>query len=215
MTCPALSCLRRALGPILLTAVAVLTAAGCSRTPPVAYYQLAAMVTDNPAVHADAIGEAVIGIGPLRLPSHLERPQIVTRLDANRLQLADAHRWAEPLAENIAGVLRENLSVLLHTERFRLYPWSRAAEIDFQLVIDFVRFEGDGYQTAHLMAIWSIRDREGKIALPQRRSSYQVKTSAPDHEGLVRAQSRALAQFSSEIAQQLLQLAKKSGRDKP
>jgi uncharacterized lipoprotein YmbA len=199
---------RTALGILLLTAVILTT--GCGRTSSINYYQLSAMVSDHITANTDEIGEAVIGIGPLRLPERLDRPQIITLLDANRLQVSDAHRWIEPLDENIARVLRENLSVLLDTEHFLLYPWSRTEQVDYQVFIDLIRFEGEGYQTVQLEAVWSIRDMEGKILLPRQRSSYQVKTSVTDHEGLVSAQSQTLAWFSSEIAQHLLLLAKKS-----
>lgn len=203
-----LSYCRTALGILLLTAVILTT--GCGRTPSINYYQLSAMVSDHITANTNEIGEAVIGIGPLRLPERLDRPQIITLLDANRLQVSDAHRWIEPLDENISRVLRENLSVLLDTEHFLLYPWSRTEKVDYQVFIDLLRFEGEGYQIAQLEAVWSIRDIEGKILLSRQRSNYQVKTSVADHEGLVSAQSQTLASFSSEIAQQLLLLAKKS-----
>jgi len=55
------------------------------------------------AVAADAIGDATIGLGPIRLPELLDRPQIVIRTGSNRLQLAEDRRWAESLAENISA----------------------------------------------------------------------------------------------------------------
>jgi hypothetical protein len=198
--------------PVVLLAFALL-AAGCARTAPVAYYQLTGNVTGEAVIDAAAIGDRVIGIGPIRLPERLDRPQIITRMDANRLHVSDSHRWIEPLSDNISQVLRENLSILLGTERFQQYPWRRAAPADFQLIVDVVRFEGEGYAAANLETIWSIEDGEGEILLPSRRSSYHAETPAPDHQGLVSALSETLTRFCREIAQELTLLASEAARD--
>lgn len=193
--------------------VFTLLAAGCARTAPVAYYQLTGNVTGEALIEAAAIGDRVIGIGPIRLPERLDRPQIITRMDANRLHVSDSHRWIEPLSDNISQVLRENLSTLLGTERFQQYPWSRTSPADFQLIVEVVRFEGEGYAAANLETIWSIEDGEGKILLPQRRSSHHAETPAPDHQGLVSALSETLTLFCREIARELSILASKAARD--
>ncbi len=186
---------------VLLTFVVIMSS--CTGTQPVNYYQLSTIDVSQTAGVAIAIGNSVIGVGPVRLPELLDRPQIVTRQSSNRLQLSDSHRWVEPLAENIPRVLRENLSVLLDTERFLFYPWSRAIPADYQISIDIISFEGTGYQTADLEAVWSIQDKTGKALLPQRRSTYQVTAKSPDYEGLVSALSKTLSLFCLEIVKEL------------
>lgn len=189
---------------VLLACVLLMT--GCARTPPVAYYQLSAVDSGPPAADAGAIGEATIGLGPVLLPDFLDRPHIVIREGANRLQLAQDHRWAEPLAGNIARVLRENLAARLVTERIVHYPWSKGAAVDYQIIVELISFEGEGYKEARLAAVWSIRDRQGNILLPQRRSDHLATASQPDCEGLVQALSRTLALLCGEIAGQVLQI---------
>lgn len=184
---------------------AILLISGCARTPPVAYYQLSAIDSGLPAAEARPIGDAVIGIGPVLLPEFLDRPHIVIREGSNRLQLAEGHRWAEPLAGNISRVLRENLAARLATERILYYPWSQAATVDYQVVVEMIRFEGEGYTEAHLAAVWSIRDRKGNMLLPLRRSEYQVTSTQPGCEGLVQALSQALSLLSREIAEHVAQ----------
>ena len=188
----------------LLTFAVVMS--GCTGTQPVTYYQLSTRDAGQTAGDAGAIGDAVIGIGPVRLPELLDRPQIVTRQSSNRLQLSASHRWVEPLAENITRVLRENLSALLDTERFLLYPWNRAIPADYQIIIDILRFEGAGYQTAGLEAVWSVRDKTGMVLLSQRRSTYQVTAMSPDYEGLVSALSKTLSLFCLEIGKEIARM---------
>ncbi|MHB8809226.1 MAG: PqiC family protein [Desulfobulbaceae bacterium] len=189
---------------LLLVLTAILLLAGCGRSAPVSYYQLApergeATVGKTPA-------GMVIGIGPVRLQEHLDRPQLITRSGANRLQLADRHRWAEPLAENIAWVLRENLSTLLGTEHLLLHPWERSTPVNAQVTLEILHCEGMDNGTAQLTALWALSDQGGKPLLPPRRSNYQIPQATPDQEGLARALSEAMALLSRDIAEELAHL---------
>ncbi len=186
--------------PHALLALFLLLAA-CARTPPVTHYSLSAIDPDQPVVGGEALGEAVIGIGPVRLSEYLDRPQIVTREGANLLHLAEGNRWVEPLAVSIPRTMRENLATALDTEKILVFPWTQ--EVDYQILVEIVRFEGVDSTTAYLEAIWSAQDSQGKLILPQRRSEYRVPMAESDSEGLVRALSRALALFSWEIAEKL------------
>lgn len=187
---------------VVLAVLAMLTA-GCARTAPVIHYQLTAMDGEALPAETGGIGDQVIGIGPVRMPQFLDRPQIVTRPDPNRLHLADRHRWAEPLADTFIRVLRENLSLLLHTERILLHPWSPASPPDYQIIAEVLRFEGDAPGEAYLETVWSIRDREGKILLRQR-DRYRADVPGADYDGTVAAMSETLALFAREIARRLV-----------
>lgn len=185
----------------------LLLAAACARTPPVTYYHLSTVDPGKPNIPAPPLGEAIIGIGPVQLPEYLDRPQIVNREGANQLQLAEGDRWAEPLTVSIPRTIRENLAAALGTEQFLIFPWGEA--VDYQVVIEIVRFEGEGYRMAQLEAIWSIQDSQGTVILPSRRSDYQEPVTRAGSEGLVQALSQALASFSREIARQLSEKAAK------
>jgi len=188
----------------------VLLLAGCARTASVSYYQLSAQETArNIPVGAEA-GKMVLGIGPVRLPEYLDRPQIVARQSATRLQLADSHRWAEPLSENIPRVLGENLSALLGTERILLHPWPISRATDYQLLVEVLHFENESDGAARLVALWSVKGKDGAIVLPERRSSLVVPAASRDQEGHVAALNAALGSLCREIAQELRPLLGKS-----
>ncbi|MHB8790110.1 MAG: PqiC family protein [Desulfobulbaceae bacterium] len=191
---------------LLLALTCTLLLAGCGRSVPVSYYQLAPVKGEAVVGKTAAPADMVIGIGPVRLQEHLDRPQLITRTGANRLQLADRHRWAEPLAENIAWVLRENLSTLLKTEHLLLYPWERSTPVNAQVTLEILHCEGMDNGTAQLTALWSLNNRDGKPLLSPLRSSYQVPQATPDPEGLARALSEAMAQLSRDIAEELAHL---------
>lgn len=191
---------RRRLGATLLLAAAALLLLGaCARTTPIVYYQLTALAGGRTPATVLQPAAAVIGIGPIQLPEYLNRPQIVTRQGANRLHLADSRRWAEPLADNIARVLRENLARALGDERVLLYPWGKGA-VDHQVAIEIVSFEAGDDGTVQLKATWSLKDRDGKVLLA-RRSTQQLTLKQPaDYDRQVGALSEVLAGFSEEIA---------------
>lgn len=185
----------------------LLLLAGCARTAPVSYYQLSALeAVATPAPSATGAGGLVIGIGPLRLPEYLDRAQRVTRLSANRLHLAEGHRWAEPLGENIPRVLGENLSALLGTDRILLHPWPSARTADYQLLAQVLHFENESDGVARLVVRWSVKGREGGMALPERRSSYRVPAAGQEQEKQVAALNEALALWCLEVARGVLAL---------
>ncbi|MCX5864129.1 MAG: PqiC family protein [Deltaproteobacteria bacterium] len=198
-------------GWLVLLGCALLLA-GCARTAPVSYYQLSAMEAARTAPAGAGAGKMVIGIGPVRLPEYLDRPQIVARQSATRLQLADSHRWAEPLGENILRVLGENLSALLGTERILLYPWSSPRATDYQLLVEILHFENESDGAARLVALWSVKGEDGAIVLPERRSSLRISATSQNQEGLVVALNEALGGFCREIAQELTPVLKTSAR---
>jgi uncharacterized lipoprotein YmbA len=141
-----------------------------------------------------------IGVGPIKLPEHLDRPQIVTRSSSNQLRLAEFDRWAGPLQDDFSRILAENLSILLSTDRVSLYPWRRSVPIDFQVVVDVTRFDGELGGNALLIARWSVFRGRDKKVLFMERSRISETSRAQDYEAIVAAQSRALGQLSREIA---------------
>jgi len=199
----------RIVGSLLAFLAGALLLTGCARTAPVSYYQLSALEAARNAPATEA-GKMVLGIGPVRLAEYLDRPQIVTRLTPNRLQLADSHRWAEPLSENIPRVLGENLSALLGTERILLHPWPAFRVTDYQLLVEVLHFENESDGAARLVAFWSVKGRDGGIVLSERRSSYLVPARNQDQEGQVAALNAALGSLCREIAQELRPLLGKA-----
>lgn len=194
----------------------VLGLVSCSRSSEIYYYQLSAMSRDATGAGADISGNkvqpAVIGIGPVRLPEYLQRPQLVTRLDSNRLQLTDGHRWAEPLAENITRVIRENLILLLENNRLHSYPWHRSLAVERQLIIDIINFEGDGESSVQLVAVWQINNGQGEVVLPPKRSRFQVPYPSLNYSGRTEALSETLALFCREVAGELRLLDEQMNR---
>ncbi|MBN2299441.1 MAG: membrane integrity-associated transporter subunit PqiC, partial [Deltaproteobacteria bacterium] len=158
---------------ILILAVLTIFLAGCAGTPPSRFYLLSPLHSSG---HMQAQltepGCISLGIGPVELPQYLNRPQIITRISENELDLADFDKWAEPLDENISRVLVENLIGLLDPDSFAIHPWKGSMHIDYRIALEIIRFDGSLSSSASLVARWSIFDHEGRNLLITKRVAY-------------------------------------------
>lgn len=146
---------------------------------------------------------AAIGIGPVRFPEYLNRPQIVTRVSQNELHLAMFDKWAEPLKDNFSRVLAENLSSLLRTKSVVVFPWGQSIPIDYRVEVEVIRMDGNLGGNATLVARWVIYDEDNAKVLMRGEGSYSEPAVRKNYEAQIAAQSRTLATLSRDIAQAL------------
>jgi uncharacterized protein len=196
----------------ILAILILLAAPGCrSAATPVAFYTLSAIqeATDkNPDI--SALQDKVITIGPARFPNFLDRPQIVTRSGANRLQISDFHRWAGDLDQDFLSILAENLSIRLSSPKVLVYSWKDQIAPDYRVSLEVHEFEGQMGEAVLLNVTWAIRGREeGTEPLILRRSVIRRSISGNDYDALVAAHSQALGDLSKEIATAIMTLSKK------
>ena len=100
---------------------------GCVRNNgPVQFYMLDADsgVADTVRVYAAGQGP-LIGLGPIRIPEYLNRPQMIVAIADNQYRLFENHRWAEPLDQNISLALFKALPRQTGTDRIVRFPWSQ------------------------------------------------------------------------------------------
>ncbi len=109
--------------------------AGCASPNP-KLYTLARV--PGPAVAAPA---QTIEIRHVGLARYLDRPGIVTRVDAYRVTLADDARWAEPLADMLARVIAADLSARLPGSTVFTAASAISAAPDVTVEIDIQRFD--------------------------------------------------------------------------
>ena len=192
---------------LLVLFIAVLLA-GCGGSPtPVEFYTLNSLsgMTQN-AISTDAAQNIAIGIGPVKLPKILDRPQIVTRTGPNTIKVDEFHRWAAPLGAGFAQVLAENISLLLATDRVAVYPWEVDFKPHYRIALDIRYFEGQLGENLVLDVVWRVSGRESQRIQAAKASVINEPLAAADYESLVAAKSQAIAQLSREIAQEIRKL---------
>ncbi len=184
---------------VFLVLMAVLATSGCGTSELPRFYVLQPVAVPQASVRSIPEGTAVIGVGPVKLPDHLDRPQIVRMSGSSKLEMAEFDRWAEPLGQNFARVLGDNLSMLLQDHRVVLYPWDRPANVKYQVKVDVSRFHGTADGRATLDARWSLRKNGKEIAA--KRSVIEKTAAGAGYEPLVAALGQALADLSNDIGQ--------------
>jgi uncharacterized lipoprotein YmbA len=188
-------------GLLLLTAALLLLAA-CARTPPVRYYLLAGPT----AAATDPSAETRrIGLGPVRLPQYLDRPQIVRWASPTRLQLSQQHRWAEPLQDSFTRALAAHLDDALPAARVLPWPARGTPRPDARLAVDVQRFEATADGGMVLEARWTYsRGTSGAKPLEAVSVLREAVSGEPaDYDALVAAASAAVAALARDIAARL------------
>ena len=195
-----------------VTLVAMSTAlllTGCgSSSPRVAFYTLNPLTAMQVEAKTPATDQKLsIGVGPVEIPEMLDRPQIVTRSGPNKLNVDEFHRWAGRLDENLAGVLAENISLLLATDQVAVYPWQTDFKPRYRVALKIRYFEGQWGKDVILEAIWSVSSQQSQQPHIKRKSIINESLSPePDYAALVAAHSRAIAQLSREIVKEIQNL---------
>ena len=184
-----------------------LLAACSSSTPPVRYYTLNTMPEMQQENAETTAGESIaIGLGPVEFPKSLDRPQIVTRMSQNRIEVSEFHRWASSLKGDFSRVLAKNISVLLPASRVAVYPWGDQFSPTYRVILDVEQFDGLLGEHVLLNVTWSVVDQTGTNQLVVKNSIIKEQVSDKGYEALVAAESQALGTLSQAIVDEIRRL---------
>ncbi len=184
---------------LLWVSIALLTACVGKPSRPSNFYVLS--VTPATALPGVAPGKApAVGLGPVTLPELLDRPQIVTRSTANRVELAEYHRWGGELEQELVRTLAQNLMQRLATDRISFYPWPAGPAPDYQVSVQVFRFDGAPGERAVLDGVWRLNDGRRGCEQQVRRFHIEQTSEGSEYAGLIAAMSRSLGLLSDEIA---------------
>ena len=184
----------------------VVLQAGCSigqPSRPSEFYVLSPEPAPAVRGRADPAGPLLLGLGPLSMSDLFDRPQIVTRPDPNKVQLAEFDRWAGDLKKNLEQVLAQNLMSRLNTDSVLAFPWSSRSQPDFQIAVHFFRFDGEVGQLARVEGVWRLLDGVQGCELAARGFRFEERPVGSGYAEFVSAMSAAVAKLSQEIAEQL------------
>lgn len=185
-----------------VVSVCLLTFPGCGTSQPSHFYLLRALSPASVSALSETKPSSLsFGLGPVTLPQYLDRPQIVTKASAHEVDLAEFHKWAEPLNENVSHVLAENLSALLSTDRIQQYPWKSSTPVDYQITVDVLQFDGTMGGEAVLVARWSLLGDDEKTVFTTKKTHLTHNPTSQNYEALVEAMSENLEDLSREIAE--------------
>ncbi len=190
-------------GQAALLSLSLMFTACFGNTPPVHFYTLTPLAESSlPNPGAKQTKPVSVGVGPLEIPKVLDRSQIVTRSDENRLFMAEFQRWGGTLSDDFLRVLAENLSVLLKSEQVLAYPWRDFFDPDFRINLKVHQFDAELGREAVLSVTWSLENAKNRNVL--HKSVFREAISGSQYTDIVSAQSRLLLSLSQEIAGEIL-----------
>ena len=197
--------------PLAFVGLIGLALAGCAETQPPSFYLLSSLPPPETSNGSMVSDQPAIGVGPVTLPVHLDRPQLVTRANPNRLDLAEFDRWAEPLQGMFSRTLAENISALVKTDLVYVLPRRNVPELDYQVAVEVFRFDRGADGQVQLLARWTIfTDRQSETLLTRR--SLITESTPPESgpEEIIVGLSHAVETLAREISGDLQTLADRS-----
>ena len=141
-----------------------------------------------------------LAVGPVLLPEHLQRPQIVTRSENAQLQIAEFERWAGSLKSQIETVLVMDLSANLEDFTVTGYRKSYADPV-YRVTVEVAELLGRLGGTLEFSVSWVLTDSTGEEKTRTLfNSQIQIPVEGPDYRALVAAHQEAIETLSQQIA---------------
>jgi uncharacterized protein len=173
------------------------------------FIMLAATSTAAPSGSESSAGQKftslAIGLGPVKLPAYLDRPELMVRTSANGFNLSETDRWAEPLADNFRQVLANDLTNLLGTTNIVQYPWYPGTRLDYVVHVQVQRFEAGTDHKADLIARWDLRTAQNDQVLISRDAQLSQPLASLTGDAAAAALSQDVAELANQIASGIAQ----------
>lgn len=179
---------------VVLTLVASLGA--CGSAPKERYFALSMADATAPAPDRAAYA---IAVGPVVVPEMIDRPQMVVRVAANRVEVSELNRWAEPLKRALPRAIAASIAQNIPAARIYLPGNDNVPPVDHRVRIEIERFDSELGKGATVEASWAVSGG-GATETRYGRSLVREAASGPGYDELVAAHSAAAAAIGREIA---------------
>jgi len=194
---------RRLQYAISIFCLAVLLTA-CASSPPVRYFSLEPSALNY---SGDEQGGILVGLGPLRMPDYLKRPQISTRISGTEVMVDEFARWAEPADQAVHRVVAANVDAELQGVVAVAYPYIDSVDLDYWVLGRIDRFNSDASGSVLLLVQWAVFDKQRQPVVAPRRARYEAAVASPGSpDAIVVAMNEALTLFSKDLAAALKEI---------
>lgn len=147
---------------------------GRPQQDPTRFYVLTVPGRTTESLARDEVQRYRIGLKPFEVPVYLQSKSMVVRAGTNEIMFADFDRWAEPLAQGVSRVMKEELGEAPNVASVTLNS-HESADLDFLVSIRISACEGvrweKGGSFVRFATSWEIQ-AVGTNALPNRRGGF-------------------------------------------
>ncbi len=182
---------------ILFSLATVLLIAGCGGAKD-QYYRLTA---SGPAT-TKTTGIAV-GIGPLLLPTYVDRAELVFQSGPNQFEIPAKVRWAGALQDNFGQVLATDIGRHLHSGNIVANPAPGDTRFRYRVSVAVRQFHAVSGQGAILDATWRVEDAETRQVLRNGNGTFNAPISGDGYAPVVAAESDLVDQLGAAISRML------------
>jgi uncharacterized lipoprotein YmbA len=140
-----------------------------------------------------------VAVSPVIVPEMVDRPQMVLRVAANRMELSELNRWVEPLKRALPRAIAASIAQNAPTARVYLPGNDAVNPADYRVRIEIERFDSELGKGATVDAAWSI-SAGGGTAVRYGRSIVRESAGGAGYDELVAAHSTAAAAIGRDIA---------------
>ena len=135
-----------------------------------------------------------------KFPGHLDRPQIVTQKQQNKIEFDTFIRWGEPLKENLIQSIRKNLLIFFPNAAISVSPWENPEDNAIKIDLAVNSFSGELGGNTDIDIRWSIRAGDNTT----RRGYFSEHHPLGEtHHDLVTELSDSLNRLSKKLANEL------------
>ena len=175
----------------------VVILSACSSMPT----QYHALSTPSGNVQAVVMTKPIksVGVGPITLPTLLDREGMVIRKDAITLEISDTHLWGGQLEDEFLRTLAQQLQSRLPATRVQTVPWDLNQTPQYQVVVKLDQFDGTPGGRAWLRGVWQLQAGDDGKILSSEPVALTRQTSEKGVAGLVRAQSGLLGDLAEQV----------------
>ena len=176
--------------------------AGClGRSPNVRLFTLGSQVQLERSERAP---DLAVLIGPVRLPSYLERPQIARRLGGGEVELDEFNRWVGGFEENLIRALTDGIRRQLGSVRVVGYPSQAPFPMDYRVRLHVDELIVDESNLLRAQLRWAIVSKVKGEAPSLSSFERDIAAGSGSIEALVEAHDRVLSELAERIADQLV-----------
>lgn len=185
------------------TAGLLLALAGCvslKRTPEARYFALRSLLAPSAEAQVAADGP-LVGLLAVRVPGHLDRPQLVSWTAPQELRIDELLRWAEPLDEGATRTLAENLGALLPRHRVVRSPWPASTALRARVAVELRAFGPQADGTVRLEGVFAIL--EARAERPLVRQAFALERPTPGGATGGREPVEAMSELVADLARRV------------
>ena len=185
---------------VMAIVLCTLILSACSSTPTTEFYALGRL--DAQAAVTNSNSSSVIGLRRIDLPEYLERANVVSIDDQNRLNVASYHQWAGDLHQQVSRATEMYLQQLTSFDIWQA-PWNNNVRPQYQLAIQIHRMDGELGSDLVLQAEWRLYDVRKESVLLSDRVELGVSSQSSRHADYVASIDQAIMRLADTIAPSL------------